>query len=401
MSEQEPLVFTAEEYRERAERMKRHLAAQGMKSALLIHLADRFYFSGTVQLGYVYLPVDGEPLLIVRKDVERAERESPLPVEPMESVRDLKRIIEEKCGKVAEPLGLTMDVLPMQQAQRITSLLPGVAVADCTRAVMLTRAVKSDAEIGAIRSAAHGVAEAVARVPTILYPGMREIELAAGVEYELRTRGHGGFTPMRGYNQRLFYGHVFAGAQAAEPSGYDAPTAGLGLSPSVAQGASEHAVEAGEPVVVDLVGHYGGYLCDQTRMFSLGKVREPFEAVFEAAAEIQRAVAEAARPGVLASALYDLAVKMAAKTPYGDHFLGDRDKVSFVGHGIGLEVDEYPFLARGFDMPLEEGMVFALEPKFLFRGSGAVGIEDTYVVRAEGVERLTLSPQKWTVIEGG
>jgi Xaa-Pro aminopeptidase len=133
-------------------------------------------------------------------------------------------------------------------------------------------------------------------------------------------------------------------------------------------------------------------------MFSVGCPRPPFEAVFEAARDIQRAVAEAARPGVKASRLYEIALEHAARTPFADHFLGDADKVSFVGHGIGLEVDEYPFLARGFDMPLAEGMVFALEPKFIFRGLGVAGIEDTYVVRSDGVERLTVSPREWGII---
>jgi Xaa-Pro aminopeptidase len=395
---EETALFEPGEFFRRVERFQRLLAARGMGGALLAQVTDRYYFSGTSQMGWLFVPASGDPLLLVRKDVERARRESPLLVEPLDSMRDLRRAVEAKYGVVPQPLGLEMDVLPVLQKDRFAGLFSGVTFADASQAVMLTRAVKSEAEVEAVRRAARIVGQAVARVPEWLRPGVAEIELAAEVEHAMRLAGHGGFMPMRGFNQRLFYGHIFAGATAAEPSGFDAPTGGMGLSPAVAQGSSRRAVETGEPVVVDLVGHWGGYLCDQTRMFSVGRPNEPFEAVFEAALDLQRAVAEAARPGVKASRLYEIALEKAAKTPFADHFLGDGDKVSFVGHGIGLEVDEYPFLARGFDMPLEEGMVFALEPKFIFRGLGVAGIEDTYVVRGDGVERLTVSPQEWCVV---
>ena len=113
---------------------------------------------------------------------------------------------------------------------------------------------------------------------------------------------------------------------------------------------------------------------------------------------VQEAVAAAARPGVAASRLFEVALEAASATPFGRHFMGERHKVSFVGHGIGLEVDEYPFLARGFDLPLEPGMVFALEPKFTLQGRGVAGIEDTFAVTGDGVERLTPSPRALRVV---
>ena len=69
------------------------------------------------------------------------------------------------------------------------------------------------------------------------------------------------------------------------------------------------------------------------------------------------------------------------------------ERVSFVGHGLGLEIDELPVLAPGSDDPLEQGMVFALEPKFVYAGEGAVGVENSYAVTQDGVERLTHAPE--------
>jgi Xaa-Pro aminopeptidase len=365
---------------------------------LLVQLADRYYFTGTAQNGFVAIPAQGEPLVFIRKDVERAREESPLPTIALASMRTLAADIEKKWGSMPAPMGLEMDTLPAAQYLRFQKMFGAAEIKDVSRAIMLTRAVKSPWELEAIKKAAEMVALAVVRVPQVMYAGMREIELAAAVEFEMRSQGHGGFTPMRAFNQRLHYGHVYAGATAASASGFDMPTTGWGISPAIAQGASDRIIKRDEPIVVDLVGSFDGYMCDQTRIFVLGALDETFTGAFNAAVEIETAVAAAAKPGVKASDLYQLALDMAADTPYGNHFMGEVGPVSFVGHGIGLEVDEYPFLAKGFDLELEEGMVFALEPKFTFKGKGAVGIEDTYVVTSEGTERITTSPQQIVTI---
>lgn len=389
---------TAEEIRSRTRRLQTHLREEGLGGAVLVQNVDRYYFSGSMQSGYVIVPAEGDPLVLVRRDPERAAEESPLPVHPLGSVRELADRVREAFGEVPSPLGLELDVLPVTQADRLKSLLPGVEFGDATRPVMSTRAIKSPWEIGQIRRAAEGVARVVARVPEFVREGMPEIELSANIECELRRLGHGGVNRMRGFNQELFYGHVMAGAPAASTTFLDAPTGGLGLSPALPQGSSSRPIHRGDPIVVDLVGNCGGYLSDQTRVFSLGEPSEPFLEVYETALAIQRAVIAAARPGVPAADLYGVALEAAAESRFAEHFLGEDHKVSFVGHGIGLEVDEYPFLARGFRLPLEQGMVFALEPKFILSGRGVVGVEDTFWVTPDGVERLTPSPHEFGII---
>ncbi len=389
-----------DELRSRARRLQGHLRDAGLGGALFVQNVDRYYFSGTMQGGFVVVPADGDPLVLVRRDPDRAAAESPLPVEPLASARDLAGRIRVAFGEIPAPLGLELDVLPAAQVARFERMLPGATFGDVSRALALTRAVKSPWEIDRIRRAARTVADAVARIPDLLEPGMTELELAARVECELRLRGHGGLIRMRGFNQEIFYGHVITGPASAEPSFLDAPTGGAGLGPALAQGPGSQPIAPGVPVSVDLVGNHQGYLSDQTRPLCLGEPEAPFGRAFEAAVAIERAVVDAARPGVSAGDLYRVAVDAAADTAFGDRFMGAAQKVSFVGHGIGLEVDEYPFLARGFDLPLAEGMVFALEPKFVFPARGVVGIEDTYRVTADGVERLTPSPQEMVIVPG-
>ncbi|WP_025321556.1 M24 family metallopeptidase [Deferrisoma camini] len=388
-----------EEIRARVARLQAGMKRQGLGGALLVQNASRYWASGTMQAGAVVVPAGGDPVVFVRKDLDRARRESPCRVEGLASLRDLPARVREVLGGVPEPLGLEWDVLPVNQARRFQGLFEGVDLADVSGALALARAVKTPWEHRAIAEAARVVAEAVARVPELLRPGIPEIELAAAVEYELRRRGHGGLLRMRGFNQEIFYGHVMAGPTAAEPSFLDAPTGGAGLGPALAQGPSTRAIGPGEPVTVDLVGNHQGYLCDQTRIFCLGRPPRQVAEAFEAACAVQDAVIETARPGATGDELYRVARRAAEATPFADTFLGHRNPVSFVGHGIGLEVDEPPFLARGFRVPLEEGMVFALEPKFVIPGVGAVGVEDTFRVTATGVERITLSPRELGLVE--
>ena len=282
-------------------------------------------------------------------------------------------------------------MLPAARYLDYRERLAGLELVDCSGLLRGLRAVKSPWELDRIREAAAMLAGVAERVASVLREGMTEIELAADVEWWLRRQGHQGILRMRAFNGEIHYGTVMAGPTAAEPGGTDTPLVGLGPGPAVAKGASQRPIGRGEPVVVDLVGVSAGYLADQTRTFSLGPVTARMREAYEAAVQILRAVAAAARPGVSGSALYELANELAGERR--DAF-ASAERIGFVGHGFGLEIDEPPFLARGRKEPLAEGMVFALEPKFAFPGEGAVGIENSYAVTAAGVERLTTAPEE-------
>lgn len=377
----------------RIKRLQAKLSDKGLDAALIYQNVNRYYFSATMQVGFVVVPAEGEPLILVRRDHVRASGESPLEVTPLKSLREVGSLVVEKFGAMPAKLGFEADVVPVAQMGRLRSLFEGAELVDASRVIAAVREIKSPWEVSMIREAARTVADVVALVGDYLVEGMSEITLSAELERELRLRGHGGVTRMRGFNQEIFYGHVMSGASAVEPSFLDAPTGGVGTSPAMPQGAGAAEISAGIPVTVDLVGNYCGYLSDQTRSFSIGKVEDYYTSAYAAALAIHDDLEQSARPGVSCAELYDRAVALAGEAGFGDYFMGERQKVSFVGHGIGLELDEPPFIARGYDVKLEEGMVFAFEPKFLFDRKGAVGVEDTYVVTGDGVERLTPSPR--------
>lgn len=381
-----------EEIERRLDAFQAELVAGNLDAALVVQTTDVFYLSGTAQNAHLVVPAAGEPVLCVRKTLERALAESPLErIQPLRSLRELPGVLLA-AGIRGGRLGLELDVLPAARYLDYARRFDGFELADCSEAVRRVRLRKSAWEIERIAAASEMLSHVPGWVADVLSPGMTELELAAELERQLRRAGHQGLCRMRAFNGDMFYGVVVAGPSGAVPGGTDTPLVGSGPNAAIAKGSSRRPIGRGEPVIVDLVGAWDGYLSDQTRTFSLGPLAAHLREAHERTREILHRVAAEARPDVPASRLYDLAIELA--DPY-DGFMGlGEERVSFVGHGLGLEIDEPPFLARGYDEPLESGMVFALEPKLLFPGEGAVGIENTYVVTDDGAQALTSAPEE-------
>ena len=380
----------ADELAGRSAGLQALLAARGLDAALLLQNADLFYYAGTVQQSYLYVPAEGEATLFVRKVAERARLESALAaIVDLPSAGELPGLIAERYGALPVRAGLELDVLPVSMFRRLETLLPGTGFEDVGRDVVRQRAVKSAWEVERIRAAA-AVADEVSRlVPELLEEGLTEVEFAGRVEAEARRLGHEGYIRMRGFNQEMFYGQLLIGPSGCVPSYLDTPLAGTGLSPSIAQGASFRRIGRGEPVVFDFVPVRDGYLADFTRMYSVGPLSAELLHAYDAALRVQDAATAAARPGAACRAVWDAARQAAADAGLAGNFMGHgAGRVSYVGHGIGIELDELPVLT-GSDLELEPGMVFALEPKFVLPGAGAIGVENTWVVTGDGVERLT------------
>jgi Xaa-Pro aminopeptidase len=169
---------------------------------------------------------------------------------------------------------------------------------------------------------------------------------------------------------------------------------GLGLSPAFPVGGSLRMMRAHEPILVDFGTCYHGYQTDETRMFSIGKMKRKFIDAYKACREIHDAVLEETRPGADCEAIFMKTLTLAEKLGYKDSYLGPPGlQTRFIAHGIGLELNESPFLARGHSYPLEKGMTFAMEPKIVFPGEGSVGIENTVLVTENGYEILTPAAQ--------
>ena len=367
-----------------------------LTGAILFESTDLGYFSGTAQEGLIYIPRDGLPTLMIKKNLERARQESPLPVQPQKSLKFLKTDLDLPAGA---RIGLETDVLPYNNYARLAKALDeDVQFSDISEDIKHIRSVKSDFEIRLIREAARILDKGIASVADNLKEGMREIDLAVVVEGTMRLLGHQGKVTFRRFNQNLPMGHLMAGAGAAIPSSVSSPTGGRGMSLFFAQGPGFARIRRNEPVLVDYAGCYNGYIADETRIFSLGKLPSKLEEAHHAALRIEEVIASELHPGKLSREIWDLSLAEGLKLGYQD-FLGGPpgSKAGFVGHGVGLQIDEYPVIGP-VDHEIVENMTIAVEPKMIYPGEGVVGIEDTFLVGPNGPERLTLlSREIWRV----
>jgi Xaa-Pro aminopeptidase len=215
------------------------------------------------------------------------------------------------------------------------------------------------------------------------------------IEAQARRLGHQGIVRMRLWGAEMFYGHLMAGAAAAVPSFLASPTGGASVSAAVAQGPSFRLIRRNEPILFDYVFAWKGYISDHTRIYVIGRAPQELLDAHAHMLELQERIKNMATPGTAAGDLYTAAVEMATQKGLGDYFMGaDDERVRFIGHGVGLELDEFPFLASGQRTTLKTGMVIALEPKLIFPGKGVVGIENTHVVTPSGLEQLTRAEQQ-------
>jgi Xaa-Pro aminopeptidase len=340
--------------------------------------------------GFLFIPARGEPLFLVKKYLPRARAESPLlRIESLASTGRLAEALRDYGVRSPERLGLEMDVLPVATFQFLEKQLAWKEAVDIGPAVRRLRAVKSDFEIALMKKAGEIGRRVYQALPDLLKPGLTEIALAGKLNERALALGNLNLLRARGFNQTAFNWHLVSGPSGTYLSGNDAPFAGLGLGPAFPAGASLKGIEPGEPVLVDFGTCWNGYQADQTRMFAVGRPDPEVIRAYEALKEIEAVLLEALRPGVPAEDLYHTACRQAERLGYEDSFLGPAgQQVKYVGHGVGLEIDEFPFLASGHRYPLEEGMTVALELKIVLE-QGAVGLENTIVVTPAGGVKLT------------
>lgn len=376
------------------------MAAANAEAVFIFQAADLFYFTGTVQDAWLVIAREGPPILLVRRSLERARAESALEhILPLEDPREIPTLLSRHGLGWLKRVGLEFDVLPVQQYVRLGRLFPTMQFVDASMLIREVRMLKSAYEVACIRRAAAMQDEMAARMRETLRAGMTELELAAEIEAEARRRGHQGIVRTRRFNMECYYGHLLAGESGAVPSWLDAATGGVGVSPAFGNGAGARRIQAHEPILLDYVGVCDGYISDQTRLFSLGSLPENLVRGYEACLRIREDILTTLRPGVPAGEVHARAIALAGALGYGDRFMNTGPaQVSFVGHGVGIELDEIPYLAKGSNLVIQAGMALAVEPKIVFPGLGIVGVEDTVLVTDGDPDCLTFTPREIVVL---
>lgn len=384
------MLLPREEASLRIDRLHKAMAGAGIDGLLVADNADIFYLTGRVYAGFVYIPAGMAPLWFVRRPVE-LEGDGVVYIRKPE---DMASHIVAAGLAMPRRLGLELDILSFNQAERLRSVFPGAECVDATPMMRSMRAVKTDFEVEQMRLSGLKHEQVYRKIPKLYRVGMTDVELQVEIERISRLEGCLGVFRISGQSMEIYMGNVLAGRNADVPAPYDFAMGGRGLDPSIPGGAAGEEIREHNAVMVDLNGNFTGYMTDMTRVFAVGSLPQEAVDAHQCSIDICRAFEREARPGVEARTLYEMCADMARERGLERYFMGHRQHAGFVGHGVGIEVNEWPVIAPRSRQILERNNTIALEPKFVIPEVGAVGIENTYVIEDTGARSLTNAPEE-------
>lgn len=367
------------------QRIQSYLSANGYDACVLSMGVNLYYVSGQVYNGYFYLPATGKPLFFVKRP-NGLQGEGVYYIRKPEQMQDYFADLGLERPK---SILLEADELTYNDYIRLQAVFTPEKTGNATTMMRELRRIKTPWEIEQFRISGRQHTKTYAEIPECYRKGMTDLEFQYEIEQRMRKNGSLGIFRTFGTNMDIFMGSILAGENAEAPSPFDFALGGAGQDASCPIGANGTVLKDGTAIMVDMAGNYTPYISDMTRVFAVGKLPELAYKAHQVSIDIQNEVEQKALPGFPAAEVFNLAESIAAKAGLSAYFMGTKQQAKFVGHGIGLQINELPvFTPRSKDL-LTEGMVFALEPKFVIPGVGAVGIENSYVVTATGVEKLT------------
>lgn len=379
-------AFTlSKEIRLRISRIKRLMSDAMLDGILISTNANIYYTAGRVFDGFVYIPADDNALYLIRRPNDITGKGAVKIHKP----EQIMEILVQKGLPAPQKLGLELALADFLTIKRLSAAFPESQVEDASAIMRAARAVKTDYEIEQIRRSAIKHCIVYKKIPKLYQDGMSDIELQIEIEHTSRLEGCLGQFRVAGNSMEIHMGSVLAGPNADAPSPYDFSMGGAGLDPSLPVGANGTIIRPGMTVMVDTNGDFTGYMSDLTRVFTPEDVDDLTRKAHQCSIDICHTIAREAKPGVKASALYEMAQEIVKSRSLERYFMGYSQKAGFIGHGIGIDINEMPVLSPKSRDILQLNNVIALEPKFVIPEVGAVGIENTYVVRADGLECLT------------
>jgi len=393
-------LVPAPEISQRVSRLQSRLHEGPMDGALILDPLNMYYYTGTMQQGVVFVPRSGEPVFLVRRSYERAQLETPLKrVVPLTGFSQLQATLAD-LGLRTSILGVAETSLPVSVFKTLANAFPGGTFTDISALLGNIRAVKSDYEVGLIRKAGALHETVYDAIPSLIREGMTEWELGAGIHKKMMALGYTGIMRLAAFGGEMFMGIVSFGESGNYPTASVGPGGLMGLSPAFPLLGGKKKLGRGEPIFVDTGFGYEGYFTDKTRVFSLGAPPASALDAHKVCLDIQEAVRSRLKPGAIPSRIYEEVCKeFVYPRGFEKHFMGfGGNQVPFLGHGIGLAIDEFPAIAGKVHTPLEANMVIALEPKKGLEGIGLVGVENTFLVTNEGGENLTPGPDGMMIL---
>lgn len=380
----------------RQQHLQEEMQKQNIDACILTTSVNLFYMAGVIYNGYYYLPSVGDPIHFIKRSPE-------IFLDHVVAIRKPEQISEEllKIGiNLPQNLLLEEDALSFSDCSRIILAfgLSAENVYNGSSLMRTIRSVKSEYEIEQIKKCAAKHIEVYKEIPSLYKEGMTDLEFQYSIEFLMRQKGSLGIFHSFGANMDIYMGSLLVGNNAEYPSPFDFALGGKGSAGILPLGASGEKIKKGNTIMVDMAGNYTPWMTDMTRIYSLGKVSDLAYKAHQVSIEIHDLIEDISKEGVLCADLYNAANKLVIKYQLGDYFMGTKQQAKFIGHGVGLEINEPPVLTPRSKEVLKEGTVFALEPKFVIPNVGAVGIENTYLVHRNDLENLTVFDENIIVL---
>ena len=379
-------VMPLNELQNRVRKVQDVLIANQSDACVISSSVNLFYLTGFIFDGFMFIAPEGEPVLFVKRPIDiKGNR--------IEYIRK-----PEQIGELLPKYGLGLprrvyvesEVLSYSTTMRLQSALGMPEMLNISAILRTIRSVKSDHELTLIRESARLQSKVYTQIPSVFKPGMSDIDFQIEMEYLLRKEGSLGLFRSFGENMEIFMGSILAGDNAGAASPYDFSLGGKGVSSILPIGASGIKLTSGITLMVDMSGVFTPYQSDMTRTFAIGDVPEIAYKTHQLSLDIHKRIQDETKSGTSCAQLYNLAEEMVKEKNMDAYFMGTVQQAKFIGHGIGIEINEPPVLTPRSKETLQPNMVIAIEPKFVLPGIGGVGMENSYIVHESGLEKITI-----------
>ena len=387
-------IISQDDIKKRIQQIQQHLVDQKMDACVISSLVNLYYLNGFIFDGYMYIQPDQEPMLFVKRPVDiDSDR-----VEYIRKPEQLPELLAKHNMALPKNILLESDVLSYNSVKRFQKALQMPHMKSISGFMRELRSVKSDDELAQLRKSALSHAKVYKQILGLYREGMTDLDLQIEIEYVMRKEGSIGTFRAFGENMDIYMGNLLAGDNAQEASPFDFALGGRGIDPLLPLGSANKLLQPGTSIMIDMAGNYTPYISDMTRTFSVGELPEEAQRAHQLSIDIHTEIIGFAKQGIACADVYERTMEMVVDSKMEQYFMGTTQQAKFVGHGLGLEINEPPVFAPRSREILQKNMAIALEPKFVLPGIGAVGIENTYFVTETGLEKVTICDENIIVL---
>ncbi|MEG0770859.1 MAG: M24 family metallopeptidase [Clostridia bacterium] len=379
-------MFTKIEQQQRTLKVANLLQKQNISAVIICSNVNLLYVFGEIFNGYGIITATGKNILLTKSEIKNAVY--------FNKPKEIIEIARENGLEIDNTICFDDEFMTASDYLFLSSCFKDYIISTNTKIFRLARMIKTDFEVEQILFSAKTNDRVYKEIPNFYKKHMTDIELQVAIESYSRSLGHLGIFRTFGGKMECFMGSLLAGDNASSPSPFDFALGGKGSSVSLPIGASGNEILPNQTIMVDLSGNVNGYLSDMSRTFYIGTLPNIAYKAYEVSEEIHHKCCELMEKKAPCSELWNVSLEIAEKNNLTKYFMGNKKQAKFVGHGLGLEINELPVLTAKDTTLLQNGMVIALEPKFAIPGVGAIGNEDTYLICKSGYIRLTAASRE-------